>query len=185
MGLKSSWLKSLGFKLRAQNEDTQQRHKSNRYINEICFHPFILQPQFLQFLEIWFEKSGSINLVQEKWFCKLGFFFWFEKSGWPEKQVGLYYKSTFFQVGEKWFYKLGFFFWFEKSGWPERWVYTINPPFFRLDKSGSENSEKWLTRKKNPSLQNHFSRTTSEWGTKEISSVPLSTLSLWYEVRKY
>ena len=45
----------------------------------------------------------------EKWFCKLRFFsgwrkvvlqtqifFWFEKSGWPEKKVGLYYKSTIF-----------------------------------------------------------------------------------------
>ena len=46
-----------------------------------------------------------------------------------------------------------------------RWVYTINPPFFRLEKSGSANldfflvREKWLTRKKNPSLQNHFSGT--------------------------
>ena len=27
---------------------------------------------------------------------------WFKKSGWPEKKVVLYYKSTFFQVGEKW-----------------------------------------------------------------------------------
>ena len=27
---------------------------------------------------------------------------WFEKSGWPEKKVVLYHKSTFFQVGEKW-----------------------------------------------------------------------------------
>ena len=45
--------------------------------------------------------------------------FWL--SGWPEIKVGLYYKSTFFQVGEKWFCKLGFFFWL---------------------------LEKWLTRKK-------------------------------------
>ena len=47
--------------------------------------------------------------VVEKWFCKL-FFFRFEKScsanldffliEHPEKKVGLYYKSTFFQVGE-------------------------------------------------------------------------------------
>ena len=35
-------------------------------------HPFILQPQFLQFLEIWFEKSGSRNLVREIWFEKSG-----------------------------------------------------------------------------------------------------------------
>ena len=98
--------------------------------NELLItHPFILGPQFLQFLEIWFEKSGSRNLVQEKWFCKLGFFFWFEKSGWPEKQVGLYYKSTFFQVGEKWFCKLGFFFWFEKSGWPEKKSEIAEPLF--------------------------------------------------------
>ena len=44
---------------------------------------------------------------------------WFENSGWPEKKVVLYHRSSFFPVGEK-----------------------------------------LLTRKKNPSLQNHFSRTT-------------------------
>ena len=44
---------------------------------------------------------------------------WLEKSGWPEKKVVLYYKSTFFLVRDK-----------------------------------------WLTRKKNPSLQNPFARTT-------------------------
>ena len=47
-------------------------------------------------LEIWFEKSGSRNLVWE---------FWFEKSGWPEKQVDLHYNSDFFQVREIWFKK--------------------------------------------------------------------------------
>ena len=56
-------------------------------------HPFILQPRFLQFLEIWFEKCGWRNLVQE---------IWFEKSGWPEKKVVIYHKSTFFVVREKW-----------------------------------------------------------------------------------
>jgi len=38
--------------------------------------------------EKWFEKSGSRNLVQEKWLTR--------------KKVVLYHKSTFFQVGEKW-----------------------------------------------------------------------------------
>ena len=74
-------------------------------------HPFILQPRFLQFLEIWFKKYGLRNLVRE---------IWFEKSGWPEKKVVLYHISKFFLV-----------------------------------------QEKWLTRKKYPSLKNHFSRTTS------------------------
>ena len=36
-------------------------------------------------------------MIQEKWF---------EKSGWPEDKVDLYYKPLFF--------------WFEKSGWPEK-----------------------------------------------------------------
>jgi hypothetical protein len=49
-----------------------------------------------QVREIWIEKSGSRKMVLQT------FFFWFEKSGWPEKKVGLYCKSTFFQVGEKW-----------------------------------------------------------------------------------
>ena len=64
--------------------------------NKLHIHPFILRPRFLQFLEIWFEKSGSRNLVRE---------IWFEKSGWPEKKVVLYHKSCFFQVGEKWLTK--------------------------------------------------------------------------------
>ena len=42
-------------------------------------HPFILRPHFLQFLEIWFEKSGSRKvvlqtriffLVREKWLTR-------------------------------------------------------------------------------------------------------------------
>ena len=33
-------------------------------------HPFILRPRFLQFLEIWFEKSGSRNLVREQWLTR-------------------------------------------------------------------------------------------------------------------
>ena len=90
-------------------------------------------------LEIWFSLP---KMVWEKRFCKLGCFFWFEKSGWPEKQVNLYYKSTFFQVGEKWFCKLGFFFWFEKSGWPEKkiqvWRTTFLEPLFYTF------LEKWL-----------------------------------------
>ena len=36
------------------------------------FGPFILRPRFLQFVEIWFEKSGSRKVVQEKWFEKSG-----------------------------------------------------------------------------------------------------------------
>ena len=56
-------------------------------------HPFILQPRFLQFLEIRFQKYGLRNLVQE---------IWFEKSGWPEKKVVLYHKSTRNLVHEKW-----------------------------------------------------------------------------------
>ena len=33
-------------------------------------HHFILRPHFLQFLEIWFEKSGLRNLVREIWLEK-------------------------------------------------------------------------------------------------------------------
>ena len=42
----------------------------------------------------------------------------------------------------------------------------MNPPFFMLEKSGSANSyffsgsREVVDQKKNPSLQNHFSRTT-------------------------
>jgi hypothetical protein len=61
-------------------------------------HPFILRPRFLKFLEIWFEKSGSRNLVRE---------IWFEKSG--SRKV----------VDQK-----------------KSWFYTVNPPFFWLEKSG-------------------------------------------------
>ena len=47
---------------------------------------------------------------------------------------------------EKWFWKLGFF-----SGW--RKVVLQTQIFFLV-------REKWLTRKKNPCLKTHFSRTT-------------------------
>ena len=39
---------------------------------KIANHPFILRPQFLQLLEIWFEKSGSRKVVREIWFEKSG-----------------------------------------------------------------------------------------------------------------
>ena len=84
------------------------------------------------------EKSGSANL---------DFF-----SGWRKVVLQTW---IFFSGSRKVVYQ------------KKRWVYTINPAFFRLEKSGSPNPdffflvrEKWLTRKKNPSLQNHFSRTT-------------------------
>ena len=51
------------------------------------YHPFILRPRFFQFLEIWFEKSVSRNMVRKRWFYTVNPpFFWFEKSGWPEKK---------------------------------------------------------------------------------------------------
>ena len=64
-------------------------------VHEKVRHPFILRPQFLQFLGIWLEKSGSRNLVWEKvvvqkkrWFYPLNpHFFRLEKSGWPEKNI--------------------------------------------------------------------------------------------------
>ena len=46
------------------------------------------------------------NLVQVKWFCKLGFFFWFEKSGWPEKKIQVcrttFLEPLFYTFLEKW-----------------------------------------------------------------------------------
>ena len=54
------------------------------------YNHFILRPQFLQFLEIWFEKSGSRYLVLE---------IWFEKSG--SRKVVLQTR-IFFLVREKW-----------------------------------------------------------------------------------
>ena len=61
--------------------------------------PFYSAPSFFAVFrnlvrEIRFEKSASSNLVQEKWFCKLGFFFWFKKGGRPKK------KSEWLQI--KW-----------------------------------------------------------------------------------
>ena len=59
---------------------------------------FILRPQFLLFVEIWFEKYGSGNMVREKWF---------EKSG-SRKVV---------DQKKRWFYSINPpFLWFEKSG---------------------------------------------------------------------
>ena len=77
------------------------------------------------------------NLVREIWFKKNGSSNLDSLSGLrklvdQKKKVVLYYKSTFFQVGEKWFCKLRFSFLVRK---------------------------KRLTRRKNPSLKDHFSRT--------------------------
>ena len=47
-------------------------------------HPFILRPPFLQFLEIWFEESGSKIVVDQKkrWFYTIDLaFLRLEKSG--------------------------------------------------------------------------------------------------------
>ena len=47
-------------------------------------HPFILHPRFLQFLEIWFEKSGSRKEIDQKkrWFYTINpREIWFDKSG--------------------------------------------------------------------------------------------------------
>ena len=98
------WLEQKNLKKNAQRRIMKYK---NNYTNQWTFY------SATSIFEVWdlrFEKSGLRNLVRE---------IWFKKSGWPEKKVVLYYKSTFFQVGEK-----------------------------------------WLTRKKNPSLKNHFSRTT-------------------------
>ena len=69
-------------------------------------------------------------------------------------------------VLEKWFCKLRFFSGSRKVvDQKKRWVYTINSDFFRLEKSGSANSDffsgsrKVVDQKKNPNLQNHFSPT--------------------------
>ena len=78
------------------------------HINSVNQAPFYSAPSIFAVLrnlvqEIWFEKSGSRNLVREIWFKKSGSrkvvdqkkrwfytinlpFFWFEKSGWPEKK---------------------------------------------------------------------------------------------------
>ena len=125
--LRLTWLKiSIGLIILRSQEDS---------------HPFILHPWFLQFLEIWFEKYGSRNLVQE---------IWLEKSGWPEKKVVLYHKSTRNLVREKWLTrKKNWFYtinpqeiWFKKSGWPEKKVVLYHKFTRNLVR------EKWLTRKK-------------------------------------
>ena len=65
--------------------------------------------------EKWFEKSGSKNLVREKWLTI--------------KKVVLYHKSTFFQVGKSGSANSDFSFWFEKSDWPEKKSEFAEPLF--------------------------------------------------------
>jgi hypothetical protein len=53
---------------------------------EYTHSPFYSVTSILRFLEIWFKKSGSRNLVQEIWFKKFGSRnlvqeIWFKKSG--------------------------------------------------------------------------------------------------------
>ena len=68
----------------------------------------------MQFLEIWFEKSGSRKMVREKmvdqkkrWFYTINpHFFRLEKSGWPEKKIWVcrttFLKPLFYIFLEKW-----------------------------------------------------------------------------------
>ena len=68
----------------------------------LCIHPFILWPRFLQFLKIWFEKSGSRIVVDQKkrWFYTMDLaFFRLEKSGWPERKIRVC-RTTFLVVAE-------------------------------------------------------------------------------------
>ena len=52
-------------------ENWQNRNKLvNGFGQHAATHPFILHPRFLQFLEIWFGKYGSRNMVQEKWLTR-------------------------------------------------------------------------------------------------------------------
>ena len=59
--------------------------------------------------EIWFEKSGLRKVVDQKkrWFYTIiPHFFWFEKSGWPEKKIRLcrttFVEPLFYTCLEKW-----------------------------------------------------------------------------------
>ena len=82
-----------------------------------------------------FEKSGSRNQVREIWFKKTS-------------SANLDFFSGSRKVVDQ----------------KNRWIYTMNPAFFRLEKSGSSHSDffsgsrKVVDQKKNPSLQNHFSK---------------------------
>ena len=69
------------------------------------------------------EKSGSANSY---------FFFWFEKSGWPEKRWVYTINPHFFPVGEKWFCRLRFLFWLWKSSWPEKKIQVWRTTFVEL-----------------------------------------------------
>ena len=49
--------------------------------------------------EIWFKKSGSRKVVDQKkrWFYTINpHFFWFKKSGWPEKKIRVW-RTTFLE----------------------------------------------------------------------------------------
>ena len=118
--------------------------------------PFNLQPLFWKGVEKWFEKPGLRNLVWEIWFKKSGsrkmvlqtwIFF-------MRKVVDKKKNPHFFRLEKSGSANSYFFFWFEKSGWPEKKVVLYHKSTFFLVR------EKWLTRKKNVSLKNHFSRTT-------------------------
>ena len=66
--------------------------------------PFYSAPSIFAVLrnlvwEIWFEKSGSRNLVDQKkrWFCTIDLdFFRLEKIGWPEKKIRVF-RTTFLE----------------------------------------------------------------------------------------
>ena len=61
--------------LQVMNISLEQIVKKQRCASSICHFyfdsgPFILQPLFKKGVENWFEKSGSRNLVREKWLTR-------------------------------------------------------------------------------------------------------------------
>ena len=116
--------------------------------------------------------------------AKVGYFLFYEKNLqhhlWPKSLTlwTIYSATTFLEkcrkvVSEIWFEKSGsrkmvlqtWIFLLLREKWltrKKRWFYTINPHFLRFEKSS------WP--EKNPSLKNHFSRTTFlNFSRKEVA----------------
>ena len=92
---------------------------------EIHHSPFYSAPSFFQFLEIWFEKSGSRNQVREIWFEESGLrkvvqqtriFFLVREKWLTRKTGGFILQIHLFSGWRKMVLQTLIFFWFERSG---------------------------------------------------------------------
>ena len=83
-------------RLQTQHDGVRTTYYEKKVHSKFFQNPFLGCPWTIYSATTILEKCRKV--VLEKWFCKLGFFFWSTTSLKPEKKLDLWYKTTFFLV---------------------------------------------------------------------------------------